>query len=216
MHSGYELTAVTKSSCKTSEIAAIRLAELVAKAKEGNRSAFSQLIDRFHQDIFRMVFFRIRSQMDAEDVTQDIFLQAFKNIVQLKTVAHFKSWIYRIALNRIRDFYRKKRIRSLISLFSDSEKDGDDYMPDGENSDPNPLTSALQNDFYRQLNDAMGNLSRMEKEVFSLRYLDDLGIKEIAQTLSKSESTIKTHLYRALCKIKNSKILTMDLSREMP
>jgi RNA polymerase sigma-70 factor, ECF subfamily len=209
-------TAVTKSSCKPSETAAIKLAELVAKAKEGNRSAFSQLIDHFHGDIFRMVFFRIRSQMDAEDVTQDIFLQAYKNIVQLKTVAYFKSWIYRIALNRIRDFYRKKRIRSLVGLFSDSEKDGDDYGPDVEHLDPDPLSSTIQKDFYRQLNDAMGKLSRMEKEVFSLRYLDELGIKEIAQTLSKSESTVKTHLYRALCKIKNAKTLTIGLNREMP
>jgi RNA polymerase sigma-70 factor, ECF subfamily len=209
-------TAVTKSSSEPSETAAIELSALVAKAREGNRGAFSQLIDRFHGDIFRMVFFRIRSQMDAEDVTQDVFLQAFKNIVQLKTVAHFKSWIYRIALNRIRDFYRKKKIRSLVGLFSDSEKDGDDYGPDAESTDFDPLNSTLQKDFYRQLNDAMGSLSRMEKEVFSLRYLDELGIREIAQTLSKSESTVKTHLYRALSKIKNVKTLTMNVDREMP
>jgi RNA polymerase sigma-70 factor, ECF subfamily len=208
--------AVTKTSSEPSETAAVDLAELVAKAKEGNRGAFSILIDRFHGDIFRMVFFRIRSRMDAEDVTQDIFLQAYKNIVQLKTVAHFKSWIYSIALNRIRDFYRKKKIRSLVGLFSDSEKDGDDYGPDIEQAHDDPLHSTIQKDFYRQLNEVMGKLSRMEKEVFRLRYLDDLGIKEIAQTLSKSESTIKTHLYRALVKIKNTKTLIMTVNREVP
>ena len=88
---------------------ACRILELVAKARDGNRNSFNELIDEFHQDIFKMVFYRIRSHSDAEDITQDVFLQAFKNIAQLKTVAHFKAWLYRIAINRVRDFYRKKR-----------------------------------------------------------------------------------------------------------
>ena len=55
-----------------------QLVSLVNQARDGNRLAFAQLADRFHQDIFRMVFYRIRSQEDAEDIAQDIFLKAFQ------------------------------------------------------------------------------------------------------------------------------------------
>jgi len=90
------------------------LASLVNQAQEGNRSAFTQLADRFHQDIFRMVFYRLRSRVDAEDITQDVFLKAFQKIASVKEAAKFRGWLFSIALNRIRDFQRKKRFRSLF------------------------------------------------------------------------------------------------------
>ena len=58
---------------------------LVEKARDGSRTAFNELVDLFQKDIFRMVFYRTRSRMDAEDLTQDIFIQAFKNLSRLKT-----------------------------------------------------------------------------------------------------------------------------------
>lgn len=187
------------------EDSALEFEKLVWEAKEGSRQAFNRLIDRFHQDIFRMVFFRIGSQMDAEDITQDVFLQAFKNIGQLKTLGHFKAWLYRIAINRIRDFYRKKRFRSLISIFSENDAVDEDGPGDFQQPDPDPLDNVIQKDFWQQFSLSMDRLSKMEKEVFLLRFIDQLGIREIAQALSKSESTVKTHLYRALVKVKKDK-----------
>ncbi len=183
------------------------ISPLVIKAKEGSRGAFNLLIGLFHEDIFRMVYYRIRSRMDSEDLTQDIFIQAFKNIAQLKTIAHFKSWLYRIAINRVRDFYRKKRLRSLIGLFSENEGiDVNDIYDSGKNN-PDPLENEIRKDFWHQFEIALECLSRMEKEVFLLRFLDQLGIKEISQALFKSESTVKTHLYRALVKLRKNAAL---------
>ena len=193
-----------EESCNGETKNACRVSELVSQAKDGNRKAFNQLIDEFHQDIFRMVFYRIRSRSDAEDITQDVFLKAFKNIAQLKTIAHFKAWLYRIAINRVRDFYRKKRIRSLVGLFSENETMGADDFSETEKYNSDPLHETMRKEFWHQFEIAMHRLSKMEKEVFTLRFLDQLGIKDISETLSRSESTVKTHLYRALAKLQES------------
>lgn len=188
---------------------------LVKIAKQGNRNAFNRLIDLFHEDIFRMVYYRIQSRMDAEDITQDTFTRAFKNIDQLKTIEHFKSWLYRIAVNRVRDFYRKKKFRSLIGIFSENVEINENEISADGKENPNALEIAIRKDFWRQLEIAMECLSKMEKEIFLLRFFDHLGIREISQTLSKNESTVKTHLYRALAKLKDNSTLQNLYNKEI-
>jgi RNA polymerase sigma-70 factor (ECF subfamily) len=177
-----------------------QLVSLVNRAREGNRSAFTQLADRFHQDIFRTVFYRIRSRVDAEDITQDIFLKAFQKIASIKDAAKFRGWLFSITLNRIRDFQRKKRFRS---LFKKEDENIESHPIEKSDSDqPQALEQVMRKDFWRQIGLILKKLPTMEREVFLLRFFDHLSIKEIAGVLKKSESTIKTHLYRALAKFK--------------
>jgi len=176
------------------------LVSLVQQAREGNRSALTQLADRFHQDIFRMVFYRIRSKVDAEDITQDVFLKAFQKISSVKDAAKFRGWLFSITLNRIRDFQRKKRFRSLFKTEDENIESHPIEKPDSDQ--PEALELVMKQDFWRQIGLIMKKLSNMEREVFLLRFFDHLSIKEIAVVLKKNQSTIKTHLYRALAKFK--------------
>ncbi len=177
-----------------------QLATLVNQAKEGNRSAFTQLADRFQQDIFRMVFYRLRSRVDAEDITQDVFLKAFQKIASVKETAKFRGWLFSITLNRIRDFQRKKRFRSLFKAEDENIESHPIENPDRDQ--PDVLEQVMRKDFWRQIGLILKKLPHMEGEVFLLRFFDHLSIKEIAGVLKKNESTIKTHLYRALAKFK--------------
>ena len=178
-----------------------QLVLLVEDAKAGSRQAFAQLADRFHEDVFRMVYYRIRSRTDAEDITQDVFLKVFQKISGIKESAKFRGWLFSITLNRIRDFQRKKRFRS---LFKAEEENIESHIPDQAVNDPSDaLDQVLKKDFWRQVSLVMNKLSKMEKEVFLLRFFDHLSLNEIAGIVKKNESTIKTHLYRALAKFKN-------------
>lgn len=177
-----------------------QLASLVEEARAGSRKAFEQLMVLFQEDIFRMVYYRTRSSMDAEDLTQEVFTQAYKNISRLKAVDRFRSWLFQIALNRIRDFNRKRRFRSLFGAFGDTRETAE--TPAGVSGQPKALDNLMAEDFWKQVELFLNKLSRMEKEVFSLRFMDHLSIKEISQALGKSESTIKTHLYRSIGKFK--------------
>ena len=177
-----------------------QLVLLVNQAKDGNRSAFAQLVDQFQADVFRMVYYRIRSRADAEDIAQDVFLKAYQKISSIKDASRFRGWLFSITLNRIRDFQRKKRFRSLFK----AEDENIESQPSSEKGtdQPDALDHVLREDFWRQIRLILNKLSKMEREVFLLRFFDHLNINEIAGALKKNESTIKTHLYRALAKFK--------------
>ncbi len=177
-----------------------KLTSLVVEAQAGGRAAFEQLMGHFQKDIFRMAYYRTRSSMDAEDLTQEVFLQAYKKISSLKEVDRFRSWLFQIALNRIRDFNRKKRFRNLFSAFGDTRETA--KTPAGASDQPEALDNLMAQDFWKQIELFLNKLSRMEREVFLLRFVDHLSIKEISQALAKSESTVKTHLYRSIGKFK--------------
>jgi RNA polymerase sigma-70 factor (ECF subfamily) len=174
--------------------------ELVEKAQAGDQTAFHRLVDHYQPEIYRMIYYRSRSKMDAEDLTQDVMLKAYKNIGHLKTPGVFRSWLFRIAVNRVRDYYRKKQFRSLFGMVS---MDDDSFHESPETAiAPEAEGGISRKDFWRQIEQMLGAFSRMEKEVFLLRFLDQMTIKEISATLKKNESTVKTHLYRALHKAK--------------
>ena len=190
-----------------------QLVELVKQARDGNRWAFDQLIDRYQGDIHRMIYYRIRARMDAEDLTQDVFIRAYRSIARLREPERFRGWLYTIAVNRVNDYLRKKRVRSIFT----SSDEGIDIQPDAEEhrERPEALEQVLKEDFWRQVGRIAKKLSKMEREVFMLRFLDSLNINEIAQILKKSESTVKTHLYRALAKFKKEKGLRQFLQEDV-
>ena len=187
---------------------------LVKRAKAGSRKAFTELVDLFQDDIFKMVFYRTRTQMDAEDITQEVFMQAFRKLSGLKKVERFKSWLFSIAINRVRDFNRKKRFRS---LFQPSDADNDIKSLDTQIHDQyEAIDQLMKQDFWKQIGLIIDKLSRMEREVFLLRFLDLLSIREISSVLKKSESTVKTHLYRALVKFRKNSSTLQILKEQMP
>jgi RNA polymerase sigma-70 factor (ECF subfamily) len=190
-----------------------RTRELVLSAKAGSTRAFHRLAD-LHQDaVFRMVYHRVHSRMDAEDLTQDIFLKAFRHLNKLKTPERFRSWLFSIALNRVRDFIRQQKLRRLFGL---AAVDTDEPETDPEDpAAPDGLSRVERQEFWETVETIMHTMSTMEREVFTLRFIDQLGIASIARVLKKAESTVKTHLYRAIAKFK-SHPASMGLEGRMP
>jgi len=175
-----------------------KVSGLVDGARSGDRTCMDELIGFFHKEIFRMAYYRTGSRMDAEDLTQEIFFKMSEAIGKLDDTARYRQWLYRIAVNRIKDFYRKKK---LLSFFADT---GGVKEMEPIGASPNPVNQMMEKEFWQHFHGLTRKMSRMEREVFTLRYLDQLGIREIAGTLKKSESTVKTHLYRGLEKFKRS------------
>jgi RNA polymerase sigma-70 factor, ECF subfamily len=177
-----------------------QVTEWVKMAQAGDRTAFHRLVDRYQAEIFRMIYYRSRSEMDAQDLTQDVFLKAFKHIRRLENPQLFRSWLFRIGINRVRDHHRRNRIKSLIGIVS---MDAEEFRETEEMAEP-PEAGRLmaKRAFWNRVRQLLDSLSRMEREIFVLRYFDQLSLKEISAALKKNENTIKTHLYRALNKVK--------------
>jgi RNA polymerase sigma-70 factor, ECF subfamily len=180
------------------------VASLVEAAQNGDRDAFEQIIGLFQEDIFRMIYYRTRSRMDAEDVAQEVFLQAYRSLSKLKDVNRFRSWLFTIAVNRVRDFHRKRRLLAFLGISASEEED---QSPELERDrGPDALHQLMRREFWDGVEKLSGRFSSAEREVFFLRFVDQLSIKEIADVLKKSESAVKTHLYRALKKFKDDSL----------
>ncbi|MBW2285019.1 MAG: RNA polymerase sigma factor [Deltaproteobacteria bacterium] len=178
-------------------------APLVEAARAGDRHAFSELMGPLQGEIFRMVYYRTRSRMDAEDITQDVFFQAFKKLPGLHDAGRFRPWVFSIALNRVRDFHRRRRFTGLFGRFAEGEET--ERNEAGSSAGNDPLEAAARKEFWNTIGSFLDRLSRGEREVFLLRFFDQLTLSEIARVLKKSKSTVKTHLYRALSKLRNEK-----------
>lgn len=173
-------------------------AVLVLAAQRGDQSAFSELARQYQGPVYRLAFYRTRSQADAEDITQDVLIQALRSLHRLREADKFKPWLFSIATNRIRDFRRRGRFRSLFdSLLGGA---GDDPQREEEAEPSGPQEELERRDFWKQVGGALDRLPHMEREVLVLRFFEQMEIKEIADALGKGESTVKTHLYRALKK----------------
>ena len=198
MHKTKKEKEISPSSTKTQqEITWVKM------TKAGNKEAFDQLAGHYYGDIFRMIYYRTQSRMDAEDLTQEVFLKAYKGLGRLTDEDHFKGWLFRIAVNRVRDFHRRKKF---LHLFKSIPNDNEDaYVDTQASTEEGPLETLIRKRFRQESEIFLSRLSRMEKDVFVLRFMDQLQINEIATALKKSESTVKTHLYRALSKFKKDR-----------
>jgi len=196
---------------------AVALPDLVAcveQARSGDRHAMNELICMFREDIYRMVYYRTGNRMDAEDLTQEIFLKVFDNLKGLKDTGMFRPWLYRVAVNRVNDYHRRKKFLSFFIPASERE-DGPE-MEDMQHTNESVLDQVIKKEFWREVSAFMHKLSKLEREVFQLRFMDHLGIAEISAVLNRGESTVKTHLYRAVKKFQTEEHLIGLIRGEEP
>jgi RNA polymerase sigma-70 factor (ECF subfamily) len=177
----------------------LKIATLAEKARAGNRVSFQELVGIFQEDIYRLAYYRTFSQMDAEDLTQDVFEQAYKKMNTLQDPQRFRAWLYSIAVNRCNDFLRKRKYLALLQMRTAQEEDFRDTSPHMNNGYNDTIEKKR---FWKEVKKMLHTLSVMERQVFTLRFMDHRNINEIADILDKNESTIKTHLYRALNKVR--------------
>lgn len=188
------------------------LSSLVEAARDGDRKAFDEIVELFQDRVFRMVYYRTGSRMDSEDLLQDIFLQAYNGLPKLREPEKFEPWLFRIALNRVRDFHRRRRVFRLLGIAG--EDDAEDRINAERDDAPGALDHMLRQEFWGHVQRFSEKFSRWEREVFFLRFLDQFSIKEISTVLGKSESAVKTHLYRSLNKFRGDKELQTFLEGE--
>jgi RNA polymerase sigma-70 factor (ECF subfamily) len=190
----------------------LKVGALAEKAKQGNRLSFQELVNIFQEDIYRLVYYRTYSRMDAEDITQEVFVQAYRKLKSLNDTQKFRAWLYTIAVNRCNDFLRKRKYLSLLRMKSAREQE---FMEEDRNMNNEFNDSIAKKRFWEHVRNLLEKLSAMEREVFTLRFMDHQNINEIATILNKSESTVKTHLYRALHKIRKDPVFFQEYRESM-
>lgn len=161
--------------------------ELISKAKNGNKEAFTELIIGIEDDLYKIARIRLSNKEDILDAIQETMLSAYKSIHKLKKDKYFKTWVIKILINKCNDIYKQK---SFIEL-NDNIKNCDDLNKSNIIAEDN-----LNFEFI------IRKLDYDERIVMILYYLEEYSTKEIGKMLNINENTIKTRIHRAKEKLK--------------
>ena len=164
---------------------------IVHQCLSGNTEAFALLVDKYKGRIFALVYAKVGQFQDAEDITQDVFLNAYKKLSTLRRWDNFYPWLYSIAANRCKNFYRaqKEQVETMNLLARNLNHQA-------------AVDADSESVKIEQLHEALASLPEMHCQVLVLRYMAGMKSKEIAQTLRVSPNTIDQRLVRARAKLK--------------
>lgn len=166
--------------------------KLVLAAQQGDQSAFEILYKDLYPGLYGYIRARIANSQDAEDIVSDVVLTMTRKLVdfQWQHNGSFPAWVFRIARNKLTDFYRRK---------GDESVDIDDIAL--ADLSPAPEQLVLQKSEAVYLSHQIKKLSPRKQEVLALRYFGGLRNKEISQVLNIDERTVSSYLKRALMEI---------------
>jgi RNA polymerase sigma-70 factor (ECF subfamily) len=170
---------------------------LVRRAKKGDLEAFSELVNRYDRNIFRIAQHITHNQEDAEDVVQDAFLKAYRNLGQFQGNSKFYTWLVRIAVNEALMKLRKRRSDKTVSLDEDVETEDGSMPREVADWSPNPEQLYGQSELGDILKKAVQGLPAGFRTVFVLRDVEGLSTEETAEMLGLSVPAVKSRLLRA-------------------
>src|SRR6059036_3435165 len=155
-------------------------AAVLARARQGDGEAFRALVERHSRSVFRLAFRMTGNEQDAEDVVQESFLRAYRQLGRFESRANFGTWLYRIVANCSVDLMRAREARRPQARFDSlSEIDADPVPADG----PTPERLAQSAEIRARVVAAMEGLSPLERAAFTLRHHEGRSIHEISRTL---------------------------------
>lgn len=175
-------------------------APLVQRARAGDVSAFEELANRHERRVFTLALRMMGNETDAEDITQQAFLNALEHLNDFREEAKFSTWLMRIATFAALRVLRKRRGLPTVSLEAETEADDDgavahpEYIADWRE---NPLTMAGNRETARLIEQALGRLEERYRAVFLLRDVEGFSVRETAEALGISEGNVKVRLLRA-------------------
>ena len=167
--------------------------ELVRRIRAGDAEALREIVERYEDRIFALVFGIVRDAHEVEDVAQEVFLKVYTRIQAFDERSQFYTWLYRVAVNAAKDHVKKRVRRPAVAL------DEADALPGGGEG---PESGAARSETSRLVREAVDALPVRYREVIALRELEGLSYDEIASVLGISIGTVESRLHRARARLK--------------
>ncbi|MFZ2975323.1 MAG: RNA polymerase sigma factor [Candidatus Moraniibacteriota bacterium] len=172
--------------------------ELVEIVRNSDQERYGEIIERYQGKLFAYLFRLIGSRDEAQDILQDVFLKAYRNLQSYDTTRKFSSWIYRIAHNEAVNFIKRRALKRFIP-WEDiaATKDKLEMMSFEEGADK----AWLRKEIGKEVNTALEKMPFKYKQVLVLRYFSDKSYEEISEILGKPMNTVGTLISRAKQKL---------------
>ena len=174
----------------------------VARVRAGETDAFRVLVERHSRSVFRLAFRMTGNEHDAEDLVQETFLRAYRQIGKFDGRATFSTWLYRIAANCSLDLIRARKRRQ--EQQSPVDEEGQEVAAAVAAGEPAPDRVAFSGEVKQLLAPAMALLSPMERTAFVLRHYEGMGIEEIGRALGVHTGAAKHSVFRAVQKLRRT------------
>ena len=169
----------------------------IDKARRGDPEAFRVLVERHARPVFRLAFRMTGNEIDAEDMVQETFLKAWKQIDRFDGRAAFGTWLHRICANCSLDHIRARKRKRDLQV-------GNDPLAQMATTAPSPERLALSSQVTAILGPALDELSEMERAAFVLRHYEGLSIEEISTALGVQPGAAKQSVFRAVQKLRRA------------
>ncbi len=171
-------------------------AAAVAEARGGNQEAFKVLVDRHSRSLYRLAYRMTGKAEDAEDVVQETFIRAFRQLSRFEARSNVSTWLYRIAFNCAVDFLRSRPRRETATEVDALER----LAPAATGPTMDDLVYAGQ--IGERMQVALGGLSEKERAAFLMRHYHGCSIEEIGNTLGMKTNATKHSIFRAVKKMR--------------
>ncbi|OOE08988.1 RNA polymerase sigma factor SigW [Fictibacillus arsenicus] len=171
------------------------VANMVAQVKKGDQEAFEGIVDLFKDKIYRHCYRMVGNGHEAEDLAQETFLRAYRNISKYNNEFKFSTWIFRIATNLCIDRLRKKK----PDYYLDAEVPGTDgatMYSQLSSEEPLPEQVVTENERWHELQEEIMKLPEKYRTAIVLKYVEDLSLEEISHIMDIPVPTVKTRIHR--------------------
>lgn len=165
--------------------------ELAERFQQGERGAFDLIVKRHQKGVYRIIRRYVRSDADAADVSQQVFVRAFKGLATFRGAASVRSWLYRIGINCALSWLRDHRREQPTEIAEDALSE--------PHASPGRIADGEQN---ARLREAVAKLPPKQKLVLELRVFDDLSFREVAELAECTENTAKVNFHYAVKKLR--------------
>lgn len=179
--------------------------ELIREAQRGNHAAFEELVRQYDGAVLRLAYHLTRSEQDAQDIYQEAFLKAYRNINNFRFECSFYTWIYRIVTNLCLDLLRKRQVRKEDSgVVADSEGGTYDLLDQvaDQRSGASPERDLMRRELGARIAKALTKLTPRERMVFEMKHYQGLKLRTIGEILNTTEETAKNTLFRGTQKLR--------------
>lgn len=172
--------------------------QLILRAQDGDLGAFGLLVQRHQPVVYNVAFRMFGNHADAEDMTQETFLRAFRAFDTFDAERPLIPWLRRIAMNVCLNILDKERVRPVIAVVDVKPPDkGRATMDDWAHDRPSPEQELLTDETAVQIRTAILRLPPKYRAVIELRHFQNLSYQEMSETLGRSMSNVKSDLFRA-------------------
>jgi RNA polymerase sigma-70 factor (ECF subfamily) len=170
---------------------------LITNVLNGDTEAFGQLVKKHHELLFNLSFRMLGSREEAEDVIQQVFIEAYRHLKDFHREAQFSTWLYSITLNRTRNCLRSRKSRSLVSIdpnWTDEEQRAEIQLTDHS---PSPEKQLEKKSDLEWLHKNVKFLSADYQAIVTLHYFQNLSLQDVSVRLGRPVATVKVYLHRA-------------------